>query len=317
MPLTLNGTTGIAGANGSASTPAVQGEDTNTGVFFPAADTVAVATGGSERMRVDSSGNVGIGTSTPSHRFSVYNNINGTPFTWGNATRNGYLYQDTSGVGISDSANTAFTNGLYLNTVVSYAALYTSGAERARIDSGGNLLVGTTTASVTSGQGTKILVDGFNGTADGPVQAWVGNNTASDKYWGMVYSLSNGTYRFYGDYAGNLYARSTSIISLSDARLKENIRDLETGLDEVMALRPRRFDWKEGQGQDKKDVAGFIAQEVEPVLPELVTTGIEEDEAGDKYKMMAPGMLIPTLVKAVQELKAEVDSLKAQLEAAQ
>jgi hypothetical protein len=65
MALTLNGTTGIAGANGSASTPAVQGEDTNTGVFFPAADTVAVATGGSERMRVDSSGNVGIGTSSP------------------------------------------------------------------------------------------------------------------------------------------------------------------------------------------------------------------------------------------------------------
>ena len=43
MPVTINGTTGIAGANGSASTPAVQGEDTNTGVFFPAADTVAVA----------------------------------------------------------------------------------------------------------------------------------------------------------------------------------------------------------------------------------------------------------------------------------
>jgi hypothetical protein len=64
MPLTLNGTTGIAGANGSASTPAVQGEDTNTGVFFPAADTVAVATGGTERMRIDSSGNLLVGKTT-------------------------------------------------------------------------------------------------------------------------------------------------------------------------------------------------------------------------------------------------------------
>ena len=65
MTVTINGTTGIAGTNGSAGTPAVQGEDTNTGIFFPPADTVAVATGGTERLRVDSSGNVGIGV-TPS-----------------------------------------------------------------------------------------------------------------------------------------------------------------------------------------------------------------------------------------------------------
>jgi hypothetical protein len=61
MPVTINGTTGIAGVDGSASTPAVQGTDTNTGIAFPAADTVTVATGGSERMRVDSNGNASIG----------------------------------------------------------------------------------------------------------------------------------------------------------------------------------------------------------------------------------------------------------------
>lgn len=60
MSVVIDGTTGISGNNGSASTPAIQGEDTNTGVFFPAADTVAVATGGTERMRVSSAGQLGI-----------------------------------------------------------------------------------------------------------------------------------------------------------------------------------------------------------------------------------------------------------------
>jgi len=65
MTLVLNGTTGVSSVDGSASTPAIQGTDSNTGVFFPAADTVAIATGGSERLRADSSGNVGIGTGSP------------------------------------------------------------------------------------------------------------------------------------------------------------------------------------------------------------------------------------------------------------
>jgi len=64
MAITINGTTGIAGVDGSASTPALQGSDTNTGIAFPAADTVAFATGGSERMRIDSSGNVLVGTTS-------------------------------------------------------------------------------------------------------------------------------------------------------------------------------------------------------------------------------------------------------------
>jgi len=71
MAITINGTTGIAGVDGSAGTPALQGADTNTGIFFPAADTIAFAEGGVEAARFDSSGNLGIGTATPVSRLTI------------------------------------------------------------------------------------------------------------------------------------------------------------------------------------------------------------------------------------------------------
>lgn len=58
MPLFLSGSNGVSGADGTAALPAVQGTDGNTGVFFPAADQVAIATGGVQRLLVDASGNV-------------------------------------------------------------------------------------------------------------------------------------------------------------------------------------------------------------------------------------------------------------------
>jgi hypothetical protein len=64
MTLNLSGSTGISGVDGSAGTPALQGTDANTGISFPAADTVAINTGGSERTRVDSSGRLLVGTSS-------------------------------------------------------------------------------------------------------------------------------------------------------------------------------------------------------------------------------------------------------------
>jgi hypothetical protein len=65
MPITISGSTGIAGVDGSASTPALQGTDTNTGIFYPAADTIAFGEGGAESMRLTSSGFLGVGTTSP------------------------------------------------------------------------------------------------------------------------------------------------------------------------------------------------------------------------------------------------------------
>ena len=65
MALNINGTTGISGVDGSASTPALQGSDSNTGVSF-GTDTVNINTGGITRATVDSSGFLGVGTTSPS-----------------------------------------------------------------------------------------------------------------------------------------------------------------------------------------------------------------------------------------------------------
>ncbi len=71
MPVIINGSTGISGVDGSAATPAIQGTDVNTGIFYPAADTIAFGEGGAEVMRIDSSGFVGIGTTAPSAMLQV------------------------------------------------------------------------------------------------------------------------------------------------------------------------------------------------------------------------------------------------------
>lgn len=74
MPVIINGSTGISGNDGTASTPTIQGTDSNTGVFFPAADTIAFAEGGVERVRIISGGNFGIGTAAPNSLLDVRGN---------------------------------------------------------------------------------------------------------------------------------------------------------------------------------------------------------------------------------------------------
>jgi len=92
--------------------------------------------------------------------------------------------------------------------------------------------------------------------------------------------------------------------------LKENIRDLDDGLDKIMALQPRKFDWKEGKGGNIKNARGFIAQEFETVFPDMIETWQDPVPEGEEPYKAVNANLIPTLVKAIQELKAEIDALK-------
>jgi hypothetical protein len=174
--------------------------------------------------------------------------------------------------------------------------------EKMRIDSSGNLLVATTNASPTA-VGFRIV-----NSATVP-QVSVAVSATSNNY--TLYNTTAAAYRFFVSDAGQINATSTSITGISDISLKENIRDLETGLLEVMALKPRRFDWKKETQIAEKNVAGFIAQEVETILPELVYD--YQYNADETKKALKMGDILPTLVKAMQEQQKLIETLTARV----
>jgi hypothetical protein len=259
------------------------------------ANFIVLHTAGSERMRVDSSGNVGIGTSSPG----------------GSSTSRQLTLQGTTAQITLTTGSVNYNSGINASNVgyleVSGAnplTFYTNSSERMRIDSSGNLLVGQTSISTTTAgialqksQGANIWAMNIAGAA-----------STSSNYAHYVYSTTASAYRFLVDYAGTIFATSTSITAISDQSLKTNIKPLETGLAEVMRLQPRRFDWING---DATNVAGFIAQEVETVLPDLVSDFKYNDVETKKAVKM--GDMLPTLVKAIQEQQALIESLTTRL----
>jgi hypothetical protein len=258
-------------------------------------------------LNLDSSGNVGIGTSSPS--------------SYGKA---GIVTSAGSGSGGPASA--------IANASLSLGATTTSGALAMGVDAtgsyyawiqatttanaasydlalnpiGGSVLTGKTTTSITT-VGTVLA-------AQGRISVTNATTTSADDGI-QIYSTGAANYRFWVGMDGTIHAVSTSIAAISDASLKTNVKDLETGLTEVMALKPRRFDWINGDGTN---VAGFIAQELEQVLPELVVESkYSQDEQGNQItkKSIKMGDILPTLVKAIQEQQALIIQLQADVAA--
>lgn len=304
MTLVLNGTTGVSSVDGSASTPAIQGADTNTGVFFPAADTVAWATGGSERARIDSSGNMGVGTSSPGTKLDVAGTVRGSgsalnPGTtaWVNAAFRGTSSYG-GGLAFVDGSDGAIIYASGQNLIFGNGATSGGTTERARIDTSGNLLIGTTTSS------------GSNGI----VAAGVYNNTTASGANVQVDNTGPGLLR-----------RSTSSI-----QYKTQVENIAPEfIDNVLKFRPVWYrSLCEG---DRKDWSwyGLIAEEVAELDPRLVhwrqyDTSVDADGNTVQTKLdqpVAEGVMYDRVVvlalAKIQELKAELDALKAQVAGAQ
>ena len=134
MAITINGTTGLSGVDGSAGTPALQGSDSNTGISF-GTDEVNINTGGSTRAMVDSSGRVGIGTTSPQEELHIA------------STEPTLRLEDTDHVAYAQinaaAGNLRFDTDNGNQEANSITSFRIDGSEKMRIDSSGRLLVGT------------------------------------------------------------------------------------------------------------------------------------------------------------------------------
>jgi hypothetical protein len=316
MALILDGTNGLSDVDGSASTPAIRGTDTNTGIFFPAADTIAFAEGGAEVARIDSNGNLGIGTSSPSFKLQVNSvTTNGTSLQAGPCTLSGFSSQ-----GFFAGAATLSSGGTWTatNTASAQIGILGSGAmtfstndsltvgntftptERMRIDSSGDLLVG-----VTSGDGRIRMKQ----SADAHTGTFVIENFGNTNTWSFLIGSDNNFYVGYnGSSRGQFNNSSGAYTALSDQRLKKNIASVSYGLDSVMSLNPVEYNMVDELDESQKHL-GFIAQEASQVLPSTVS------EFPDGTLGMDRTEIIPVLVKAIQEQQAIITDLKSRIEA--
>ena len=306
----FNGTNYKYGATGYANMY-IAGANAGQHQWYNAASgTAGSAITFTQAMTLDASGNLGVGTTSPAAKLELSGSGNNILSVTSSSNGEGTLYLGCQGTGAK--GNIVGRDYLTFHTTSSSTPVAT-GTERARIDSSGNLLVGTTSTSVSS-TGFRVI----------PADAGAGNPAAYISHSGTTnasgtgyqqYSTGASAYRFYVGYGGTIYATSTTITAISDQRLKENIRDLDEGLNVVMALKPRKFDWKEGKGKDIKNDRGWIAQEFEIVLPDMIDEWKDPAPEGEEPYKSVNANLIPTLVKAIQEQQALITQLQADVAA--
>ena len=274
-------------------------------------------TGFNNIILAPTSGNVGIGTTSPD-TYSYGGTRKFLTFTATATNEEPFLQLIANGVGnsIIDFGNATIRRATIIGFDGSHLAFYTNGSnsgtgvsERMRITSSGNVLIGTTTdggngilqVNKSTSNAVARFTNARNTSGDFGIVTDLGsncNNTSSYHY----IAGTGGADKFY------LYGNGT-YATVSDRRLKKNIESVtEQFLEKVLALDIVTYNWNDQKDGSDLEL-GMIAQQVETSFPSIVKTN-RPDLSGQTYKSIQASALPYILIKAIQELKQEIDTLK-------
>jgi hypothetical protein len=277
-----------------------------------------LATNGSTTaVTVDTSQNVGIGATSPGQKLDIStsgdiqarigNSVTGAQFTYdiGRVAASGLLqfYGNQSGA-----------TG-YIFTGIN--------GERMRIDSAGNVGIGTTSPGVkleihqgAAGSRASLCVhSSASATTDGIIYSYT--NTSSGTGFNHIAAQSLGAVVFKVLGNGNVQNANNSYGSTSDIKLKENIVDATPKLDDLMKVKVRHYNFIDDESKTKQ--IGVVAQEVEQVFSGIVENISDRDEEGNTLdsvtKSVKYSVFVPMLIKAIQEQQTIINDLKARITA--
>jgi len=273
-------------------------------VTSDATGNLAFQTAGTTAVTVDTSQNVGIGTTSPSVKLQVdagsagevqrYNTTSTAPYVgwYVSGTRKAYQQWDASYGWILDSE--AASTGIVFRT---------QNTERMRIDSSGNLLVKKTSvnSTVDNNVGVQLAANGKCIIEVSGDRALILNRLNDN---GIIQEFFRGA----GNQVGNINAATSSVAynTSSDYRLKKDIAPMTGALAKVAQLKPVTYKWK----VDGEEGQGFIAHELQEVVPDCVTGAKDAVDAdgNPSYQGIDTSFLVATLTAAIQELKAINDT---------
>jgi len=264
----------IYAVNGTAANPSIRFFAGASGLYSTTGDDLGITTNGTSRLYISSTG-----TATLSGTFvqSPSSGSGGFYIDRGTSTQSPYIsWFNGSGTRLGYMGYSNTNVGLYLENSANFVV------------SGGNVLIGTTSAPSAYG---LVAIRGTN-------QGLTIQDAVSNGYRSLYYQSGN-LYFYNGTNEGYLSSGGTWV-NASDVTLKKDVKEIEYGLKEVMELKPKWYRMIE----DDLEQIGFIAQDVEEVLPELVSTS-EKGMKGLSY-----GQLTAVLVKAIQELEVKVSALE-------